>query len=739
MKNIRGTLLAAGGLGASLFVASAAPAQDRPAEPPREQRERGPGIDDDDIVVRGYLPENDLSTPQSALPLLDTPRTFTVLDDEMLEEQGRETLRDALRNVTGISIQAGEGSIPTGDAFSIRGFSSRDDVLVDGIRDLGYYFRDTFNIQAVEVTKGPASAFAGRGNVGGTVNMISRYPVMADGASIQVTGGTADLWRATLDSNFVLSEELGAAVRFNAMANSNDFPGRELARNRRWAINPSVAIGIGTDTAFALNWLHIEQDDVPDYGVPNVRDPSYANDPNFGRPALVPRSNFYGYRGDYYDITADMVTARFDHRFDDDLTLRSLARYGRVHNDSLSTAPLLLTTATTIDANTVVFGRVKARDQIDEMLISQTNLTWQFGSSSFRHTLVAGLEFTSEQSENDRRLDVDGPQTNLFNPVRLPIPATPYQGTRARLDVDSIGAYLFDTIEIGDRFRILAGLRYDAIDTRVRSFDDVGLFPEYVIDLSSTDREWSYNAAFVWKPTPSSSVYLAYGTSFEPSGRVEVVLLSGRTNLPPVRPEALNADPERSSAWELGGRVELFSGRATISAALFQIDRENARTPGANPTDPAVPFNGTQRVRGVELQFVGALAPGWNLIAGYTYLDGEIRSSAVPSEIGERLDNTPRHSASLWTSYQVTSALQIGGGIQHVGSRVSGRPVGFTTVTVPAYTIADIFAEYRLSDRIRVRVNVMNLTDEYYFHAFISNNSSPGPARSASATLTLDF
>ncbi|MGE3397266.1 MAG: TonB-dependent receptor [Sphingomonas sp.] len=746
--NIRSAMLrsavAAGALGSSGIVQAQGTAepqpqsQPQPRTPPQEERDR---IGRDNIVVEGYLPrEEGLSTPQSALPLLDTPQTVTVMEDELLEEQGRHTLRDALRNITGISIQAGEGSVPGGgDAFSVRGFSAREDVLRDGMRDIGMYFRDPFNNQRIEVTKGPASAFAGRGNVGGTINLISRYPVLDDGASVDFTVGTDNLYRATLDSNFILSQDLGAAIRFNAMVNSNDVPGRDVTRNRRWAINPSIAIGIDTDTEFSLHWMHLEQNDIPDYGVPNVRNLTFVNDPNVGGPAPVRRSNFYGYSNDYYDITADVVTARLDHVFNDWLSLRSQARYGRVHNDSIVSAPLFQATETIINPGTQVFGRAKPRDQVDQIAISQTNLTALLGPPSFQHTLVAGVEFVNESMRNRRRLDTDGPLMSLSNPVLQPAPVIPYQGTRARLDVDSIGAYLFDTIELGERFRIVAGLRFDAIDTRVRSFDDTGLFPGYVIDLSSTDREWSYNAAFVWKPTPSSSVYLAYGTSFEPSGRVEVVLLAGRSNAPPVTPAALNADPERTDAWELGGRVELLGGRATLAAALFQLSRDNARTPGANPTDPAVLFNGTQRARGFELNFVGQLAPGWNMLAGYTYLDAEIRTSAVPSEIGQPLDNSPRHSAALWTSYQITPEFQIGGGIQHVGSRLSGRPVGFFTVRVPAYTVGDLFAEYRFSPNARVRVNVMNVTNEYYFQSFFSNHSIPAPARSASATLTVDF
>ncbi|MGQ0659473.1 TonB-dependent receptor [Sphingosinicella sp.] len=740
MKNVRGALLAAGRISASLFVASAALAQDRPPDRPREQREHGPGVDDDDIVVRGYRPsEEGLSAPQSALPLLDTPRTITVVEDELLEEQGQRTLRDSLRNITGISIQAGEGNPPGGgDAFSVRGFSARDDVLRDGMRDVGNYFRDPFNNQRIEVTKGPASAFAGRGNVGGTVNLISRYPVLDDGATVELTAGTHDLYRAALDSNFILSSELGAAIRFNAMANSNDVPGRDYTRNRRWAINPAVAIGIDTGTELSLHWLHLEQDDIPDYGIPNGRQLSLAGTAFAGRPLPVRRSNYYGYSNDYADVAADVVTLRLDHQFSDVLSLRSQSRYGRASNDSVIHGPVVSGAPTTIDATTTVFGRAKMRDQVDQLWINQTNLTWAFGSQTIWHTLVGGFEISRETAENRRRLDANGPVRNLFDPPLQAAPVIPFNGTRARQDTDTLAFYLFDTIEIGERFRVLAGLRFDDVETRVRGFDDTGLFPGFVTDLSVSDSNWSYNLGLVYKPTPGSSLYVAYGTSFEPSGRVEVVQLAGGNNNPPVTAFALGVDPERSEAWELGGRIELLGGRATLSAALFRIDRANVRTTGSGPADPAIALDGAQRSEGFEMQLVGELLPGWNLLFGYSWLDGEIRRSSIPGETGRRLDNLPRHSLNLWTSYRVTPQLLVGGGIQHVGSRNIGRP-GFLLVTVPAYTTADLFAEYRLSGRARVRVNVFNITNEYYFQSFWQDYAIPAPARSTSATLILDF
>ena len=175
----------------------------------------------DTVVVEGYAAQT-LSTPKQVQPILDTPQTVSVMSASLLDEQGRRTLRDSLRNITGVSIQAGEGNPPGGDNMKIRGFSARDDIFVDGLPDNGNYFRDPFNAQAIEVTKGPASAFAGRGNVGGTVNIVSRQPELSDFAEVEVAAGTDKYLRATLDYNTVLSDDSGIAFRFNAMAHQAD-------------------------------------------------------------------------------------------------------------------------------------------------------------------------------------------------------------------------------------------------------------------------------------------------------------------------------------------------------------------------------------------------------------------------------------------------------------------------------------------------------------------------------------
>lgn len=696
-----------------------------------------------EITVIGEYASETLSTPQHQLPLLDTPQTAVVISDDLLEEQGRRTLRDALRNITGVSFQAGEGNPPGGgDAFNVRGFSARDDIFVDGIRDPGNYFRDPFYAERIEVTKGPASAFAGRGNVGGTVNIVTRQANLKDSLFGEAVVGTDQFFRGTFDGNAVLDTERGIALRLTAMAHHNDEPGRDFVENERWAIAPSIGFGLGGDTTVMVNYLHLEQDDLPDLGLPNARNFSLAGSGFEGRVAPVDRDNFYGYATDYRHVETDTITGRIDHKVSDTIQLANITRYARVALDQIVSAPRFVGNVTTLDANTQVVGNFKPRDQVDELFINQTTLTASFGSPAFRHTLVIGAEYVEETNRNRRRLDANGPARNLFNPAFVPAQPLAYNGTRARIDLDTISLFLFDTIELGERWRIVAGLRHDWVETRVRGFDDNGIAPGFVTDLARKDSELSGNAALVFKPTANSSLYLAWATAFEPGSASEVIQLAGGNNNPPVTPANFFVAPETSEAFELGGKLDLMDGRLQLSAALFEITRNNARTPGINPGDPAVVLDGAQRVRGFEVQAVGAITPRWNIFAGYSYLDGEVTRSNRPFEIGQRLEQTPEHSLSAWTSYALTDALLVGGGVQYASSRTSNVRPGLTAdfvITAPSYTVFDAFAEYQLTDRLSARVNVYNLADETYFLSFGQAQSIPAPARSATFTLTYSY
>lgn len=742
---LRCGLLASLGLlaaGEALAQASSPPAP-HPAEP----------ADVEEVVVTREYGTQNLDSPRFTQPLLDTPQSITVLPDALLEEQGRRTLRDALRNVTGVSILAGEGTPQQGggDILTIRGFTARDDILVDGVTDVGVYFRDPFNTSQVEVFKGPSSAFAGRGNTGGTINIVSRLPTLADLGEAELSVGTHGLYRATFDVNHLLSEEGGVAVRVNGLYHQADEAGRDRTHNERWAIAPSISFGLEGATPVTVDWFHLQQNNQPDLGIPNARQVSFMGSGLEGRVLPVDSSNYYGYASDYQEVTVDRLTARAQHYWTDDANIRSILRYGRAHSDQIVSAPVVECACptnssdsstgnpTTLTPATRIQGFAKPRDQVEEILASQTDLSLDFSTGVFRHNFIAGLEFTAERLENRRRIDRLGPALNAFDPAYVAAPDVPYQGTRARLSTDTSAAYLFDNVSLG-RWELNLGVRYDDVSTRVRGFDDVGLYPEYVADVRVSDQEVSHNVGLVFKPTPESTLYLAYATAFEPSGRVDVVRTAGRTNAPPATLAELDVEPERSASVEFGGRWRLMKNRLGLAGAVFQIERDRVRTPGVNAGDPLVVSEGEQRIRGFEMSAEGAVTERWDVFAGYTYLDGEITRTNFAPDLGRRLPFTAQHSLSAWTSYEITDAWKIGGGVQHLSDRVSEITAArFVAVTSPGYTIGDAFAEFRVSAQAVLRLNVYNVTDEVYFQAFQNNHSIPAARRSAVVSLTVQY
>lgn len=695
------------------------------------------------VIVSGKYLADTLDSAKQTQPLSETAQTISVIPDQVLLEQGRRTLRDALRNVTGISIQAGEGNPPAGDALKIRGDSARDSIYVDGARDVGNYFRDPFNAEQVEITKGASSAIAGRGNVGGTVNIVTRRPMLDAGSAAEISVGTDNFYRGTLDYNTVLSEANGLAFRLNAMLHSADEPGRDVVKNERWAVNPVIAYGLGSDTEISLGYLHLVQDEVPDYGLPNARNRTLAGSGFEGRVAPVSRENFYGYSTDYRDVTADVATVRLDHSFSEMASLRSQLRYGKTDNDSVSSAPRFVGNVTTLDAATQAVGNRKPRNQEDTILISQTDLTLDFATGAFAHKMVLGAEFAQETVENHRRLDANGPNTNLFDPVLLAAAPIPFNGTSVELTTDTLAFYALDNIEIAPRWEVNLGLRYEEVDSRVESFDRSGTAPGFVIDLSEKDEVVTGSASLVFKPVEGSSLYVAYGTGFEPSGRIDIVQVAGGNNNVPTTPAAFNVDPEESESWELGAKYDALGGALSLAAAVFQTEKTNMRTPGVNPGDPPVVLDGQAEIQGLELSVTGQVTPQWNVFAGYTYLDGEVKQSNIAYEVGQKLDNAPENSFNLWTAYDVTSRLRVGGGVQFVDERTSNISQSATTgnfvITAPSYTVGDVFAAYALTDSLMLRANIYNVTDEFYFQSFASGQSIPAPARSAVLSLEVKF
>ncbi len=692
-----------------------------------------------DVVVKGqqepksYKPEI-LSSPKYTEPLRDVPQTVTAIPKAVFEEQGATSLRDVLRNVPGISMQAGEGGVPSGDNLSIRGFNARTDMFIDGVRDFGGYSRDPFNIEQVEVAKGPSSSYAGRGSTGGSINLSTKSPTLTPAYSGSFGYGTDDFKRFTADFNQPLEKVLkGAALRLNVMFNDADMPGRDTVTNQRWGVAPAIAFGLGTPTRTTISYSHLAQDNVPDYGIPWVT----ANQTN---PGLIPYinsappvdfDNFYGLRSrDYEKTTTDVLTAKVEHDFNDSTSLRNLTRYGTTRRDSVITAPRFLDlngAAAGTPEGTIVNRQVQSRDQTDEILANQTDFTLRFQTAKVEHTLVPGFEFSRETSKNLLRA---GPTstTDIFTPgVNDPSPgAVTRNGGHADGVSDAVAVYAFDTIKLNEQWQLNGGLRWDYFHLDFDSRAATGV----PTDGARTDSMLSWRGGVVYKPRPNGSIYFGYGTSFNPSAE-GLTLGTGATAA-----NSLAIAPEETRSFELGTKWDLFNNRLSVGVAVFRTEKTNARTEDpANPADIIV-LDGLQRVEGIELSAAGSITEQWKVFGGYALMKSDVVKSANPVEVGRPLPNTPEQTFTLWNTFDVTSKFQIGAGAQFTDKRVNSTT---TQRWAPGYLLYDAMLAYNVNEHFALRLNLYNLTDENYIDRVGGGHFVPGAGRSAVVTANLKF
>jgi catecholate siderophore receptor len=722
----------------TLLAAAPALAADAPAQTDKKSDPKPEGETQalTDLVVEAarenlYKPEK-LQSVKYTEPLRDVPQTITVVPQEVIKEQNASTLRDVLRNVPGISIQAGEGGIPNGDNMSIRGFNARTDLFVDGVRDTGGYTRDPFNLAQVEVAKGPASANNGRGSTGGSVNLASKAPTREAFTDLSVGAGSDYYGRATVDYNQPLDNVLpGMGLRLNTMAHHNETAGRDEVEQTRYGLAGSLAFGQGTDTRVTLSLFHQTEDNQPDYGIPWVPTSVTGANPTaqqflaaYGdKPAPVNYSNYYGLNArDYEHITTDFLTAAIEHDLREGVKVASTFRAGKTHRDSMITAPRFGVNNAINDpltGNLVINRQLQARDNTDSILQNQTNLLINGKTGSVEHDAVIGMEAGLQGYDNTlRTTPATASQTNLF----APNPNDPWTGTITwngdqHSDSETFALYAFDTLKFNKHWQLSGGLRYDYFHTHyttrnasaATTFDD-GRYDNFV----------NWRAALTYKPVEEGSVYLGYGTSTNPSG--EALTL----NNTPTSTNNVNLDPEESETLELGTKWDLLGGNLAVNAALFRTTKTNARSQDAANGNTIV-LEGEQYVQGLELGATGQLTDKWRVFGGYTYMDSEIESSKNPVEVGRDVTNTPEHSFSLWTVYELTDQFEAGLGGQFVDSRCASTT---NNRVAPSYWTLDAMASYEISKNWSVQMNLYNLLDQEYIDGVGGGHFVPGTGRS---------
>ncbi|MDT9598385.1 TonB-dependent receptor [Sphingosinicella rhizophila] len=703
----------AAGLAGSLLIGGIAHAEDRAGELTTLE-----DSDKDAIVVVGERER--INTLNSRLgDVQDAPQSISIIAKEVIEQQAASSLRDVLRNVSGISMAAGEGGGgPGGDNLTLRGFGARNDIFVDGIRDFASYTRDVFNIEQVEVVKGPASAQTGRGSTGGYINLFSKQPQPASFVSGTAAGGIPAYGRATVDIN-VGEEQLGigggTALRLNAMYHNADTPGRDFVDSERIGVAPSIAVGLGSSTRAILSYLYLRQNNQPDYGIPFVPATNTVLAEYADQPAPVDFDNYYGLLArDYEKTRTHLLTFALEHDLTDTIRVSNTTRYGYAVRDSIYSAPRFAGTGTTL-----INPQTQSRDTVDDVLFNQSNLFAEFATGGLRHDMIAGFEIADENSRNQLRTVTAGTPTDLFDPD----PRRPWTGTivdtpggLVTATADTIAAYLFDTIHVSDQLLLTGGLRWERYKS---TFAPAGAAAPF----ERVDKNVTWRAGLTYKPVPQLSLYAGAGTSVNPS--IENMT---QTN---VSADLAALDPERSRTYEVGAKWDGFGGRLLLNAAIFRTDKVNARTDGL-PGEPAIVLAGRQRVDGFELGATGKLTRHWSLIASYSHIDAKIVESNDPAEVGNNLRNVPDHSGTLWSVYKLPSGLEFGGGVRYVGERFTNEA---NTRRIGDYWLADATIAYEFSPRLTARLNVFNLFDKRYIDQVGGGHFVPGAGRSAIATV----
>lgn len=672
------------------------------------------------VEVTAGLPSI-IASPRYTEPLRNTPQSVTVVTRQVMEDQGTTTLRDALRNVAGISLAAGEGGAQ-GDNLTIRGFAARNDIFLDGMRDFGSYYRDPFNSEQVEVLRGPSSVTFGRGTTGGVVNQAYKYPQSTRFITGSASFGSDLTRRVTADINEPLEAiGKGAAFRLNLMAHDSKVAGRDIAEARRFGIAPSLALGLGSTARLTLSYYHQSADDIPDYGIPWL----------FNRPAPVDRENYYGFKNtNFLKTNVDIGTVKFENEFNSIFSLRSQTRYAHYKRDgqiSEARVPATVMPATPLESIIVARNQITF-DSLETFFYNQTDLSARFQTGFIKHTLVMGIEGGRETSAPIRFAFTGVPTTSLLRPdTEQPFSGVSTVTSRVNAKALSIGTYVIETMKLGEKLDLMGGVRWDRFDVDFR---------QSVVPVSAfkrVDEMTSWRAAIVFKPKSNGSIYFDYGTSFNPSA--EALALSATT---------ANLEPEKNRTYEVGSKWDLFSRKMSLRGALFRTDKLNAREP--DPTNPLLNvLAGEHRVNGFELEASGFVTKRWQLLSSYAFLDSElVKSIAFPLAIGSRLANVPENTFSLWTNYELPRRFRIGGGGQFVDSRTASSTAPLDPVTglvkqAPSYWVFNANAKYPLSERFDLQVNAYNLTNKYYFDQLHPGHIVPGAGRSVLLGLNFKF
>lgn len=671
-------------------------------------------IENDDsqtIIVTGasdgYVASNSVTATKTDTPLIDVPQTINVVTREQLEDQAHHSLGDVLRYIPGTTVGQGEGNR---DQITLRGQNTSADFFLDGVRDDVQYYRGLYNIDRVEILKGPYALIFGRGGGGGIINRVQKSPVSGEiFYAGQVSANSFGAYDFAADLNAPLSDTI--AVRLNAVYENLDSH-RDFVGGERYAWNPYLAVALSPDWKLGLSYEYINDDRVTDRGVPSIA--TVAGQPN--RPIRGYRDQFFGVPGvNRTQLEAHIAKLRLDGKLAENLAFTSTILYGDYDKIYINVYPNGAATAQNGTFALSSYSDPTTRENV----IAQANLIWDVTTGSLAHKILFGVEYGDQKSANSRTIGTLSNSTfNLANPafptVRFNVP-----NRNTVSDVKFFSAYVQDQVSIGEHLDVVAGVRYDSFDIK-----GVDLFPLVDRPFARKDDKVSPRIGLIFKPQENVSIYSSYSQSFLPRSGDQFLTLSTTQE---------NLAPEKFTNYELGAKWDV-RPNLNVTLAVFQLDRTNATTP--DPANPLTTINiGKTRTKGVELSVAGRITPQWQVHGGYSYQDAALAGNDMV-----RLGQVPKHQASLWNRYDFNDAFGAGVGIIHQSSQFAAIRTAATTTRLPSFTRVDAALYYDVSDAVQFQLNVENLLDtEYFSDAHNNNNISTGAPINGRFTVRAKF
>jgi len=655
----------------------------------------------------GYRVERSRTATKTDTPLINVPQSVSVVARDLIQDQSMQSLADVARYVPGAGMAQGEGNR---DTIILRGNASTSDFFLDGVRDDVEYFRDLYNIDRVEVLKGPNAMIFGRGGAGGVVNRVSRQPNWERVREVTLQGGSWDNRRASFDLGDAATDGFACRV-MGVFEDSESY--RDGVELERKGINPTFALAIGEATVLRFSYEYFDYDRTADRGIPSFE----------GTPFRTDESTFFGDPGrspTYATVNQGSVT--LDHAFNDNVRLRNrtvYADFDKFYQNVFAGGPV-------DEGGNLPLSAYNNR-QLRENFFNQTDVTFSFATGGIGHDFLVGAEIGEQTTDNVRNTGFFNGTDLLFAvPSADPQVSVPVSFTATATDNTNRGratiaaVYAQDQLRLSERWLAIVGVRYDNFDMDFTDRRGTGT------EIDTTDDLVSPRGGLIYKPVENLSLYASYSMTYVPRSGAQLASLT---------PSNAAFDPEEFENIEAGAKWDV-SPRLALTAAVFQLDRKNIIIPDPNIPEQSILVDG-QRTEGVELGVSGQVSDAWRIQGGYAYQDGYLNRSMGDALAGLKLAQLPEHVASLWNRYDFTPAWGAGLGVIYQSEMYAAAD---NAVTLPGFTRLDAGVYWTPSERLRMQLNVENLLDErYYPNAHNNNNITPGSPLAVRVGVTASF